>query len=465
MNNKQKIIGTLLPVSALYSLKQKNEDQGTFIIGLDFLDWLKNTHQSAWQMLPLHQTQLEKTGFTKRVPSPYKSYGIGLNPKYLASTYLNLIPTEKEINIFKEVNLNWIEDYALFCALTDFFHTDDWRTWPKGLPNQNPSILAYWIKKLNCQINNHIIIQWRAFQSYLLLKNKAKKLGIFLVGDLPFYLTVNSPLVWAHQEVFNISKNGYLRFVSGVPNTPEAHYGRQVWGHPLYNWDVEKHKEKIILFWKMRLLYQASLFDIIRFDHAKGLFNYGEIDLQNTKQDKYQRGPGADVFSKLIKFCKHNNLQVFAEDSGEYLTDLRICLKKKRIDSIKIFRFALNENSGKVNKEYADIVNYPVQTVAYTTIHDTETLLGYLKILNEEQKKMLSNASQIPYCPNNKEFAERIRNAIIKSPAHLVIIPIQDWLLTEDRINIPGTETPINDKNWQFRLKIPVEDLPIDHLF
>lgn len=462
MDNKQKIIGTLLPVFALYSLKQKKQDQGTFETGLVFLDWLKDTHQSAWQMLPLHETQLEQRGSFKRVPSPYKSYGIGLNPKYLSSAYDNLMPTEQELDDFIKKNCGWLNDYALFCALTDFFKTDDWRTWEKGLPNRDPEVIKYWTDKLKGQINNHIHIQWRLHQSYLLLRDKAKKLGIFLIGDLPFYLTVQSPLVWANQEVFQISKNGQMRYVSGIPDTPAAHYGRQVWGHPLYNWKLTKQRGKIISFWKMRLLYQASLFDMIRFDHAKGFFNYGRIDLKNPNKDVYQKGPGKDVFEDLLLYCSQNNLKVFAEDSGEHLSKLRRVLKNKQIPGVRVFRFAFKKDNNKINKEYADIVNYPMQAVAYTTIHDTETLLGFLKILNRKQKIKLAKATKIQYCLNNKEFAVKIRDTIVKSPANLVIVPIQDWLLTENRINVPGTENPVNDKNWQFRLKVPIEKLPTD---
>lgn len=460
MNNRQKIIGTLLPVSALYSMKQKKADQGTFIIGLDFLDWLKTTHQSAWQMLPLHETQLEKTGFVKHVPSPYKSYGIGLNPKYLSSTYLNLLPTKQELDMFVKKNHYWIKNYALFCALRDHFQTDDWRQWDQDLTSREADALAYWSDKLKQEINKHITMQWQLYQSYTFLKKKAKKLGVALMGDLPFYLSIQSPLVWAHQNLFQIEKDGYMQYVSGMPDGPSAFFGRQIWGHPLYKWEGGNQQRKVILFWKMRLRYLASLFDSIRIDYTKGFVEYGVVDRNNKRNDGFREGPGYDFIKELVDFCKRCGLWVYAEDNGQNIENLRNFLKILKIPGIKIFRFALNEKKGKINKEYSDISHYPQNSVAYTTTHDTETLLGYLHNLTSEQKQRLAIATNVAYYPDDKIFAKTLRDAILTSPAQTVIVPIQDWLLTTDRINIPGTELPVNDPNWNFRLKVPIEKLP-----
>jgi 4-alpha-glucanotransferase len=81
--------------------------------------------------------------------------------------------------------------------------------------------------------------------------------------------------------------------------------------------------------------------------------------------------------------------------------------------------------------------------------------------LDVEQKKLLSQVTGINYT-TDKQFARAIRNAIIACPAKTVIIPLQDWLLTTDRINVPGTEKEIGDTNWHFKLHMPIEDLPTD---
>lgn len=456
MTNQKKIMGTFVPLTALSSLYVSQKDQGTFAVGEPFLKWLIKTHQSAWQLLPLHEPQLEKGSTFKHVPSPYKSYSIGLDPKYLPSDFACQQPTRGQLEGFITTHSEWITDFALFCSLRDHFKTDDWRQWESGIRKRTAEAIAFWTKKLQKEIDAYILLQWQLHTAYAALREKAHSLGVILVGDIPYYPSLQSPLVWAHQDVFTIENDGRLRYVSGIPNTSGAFFGRQVWGHPLYNWDEQ---EKVIAFWEMRIRYQAELFHHVRIDHAKAFFSYGVIDITNEKNDHYKNGPGRKVFEQLITFCKKNNVTVFAEDSGDRVELLRKVLKEFSVPGIKIFHFALKENA--VIPTYAHVSDYPANCVAYTTTHDTETLLGYLQSLSEVQKKKLAEVVRIKYEVDERSLAKEIRSALLSSPAQMVIIPIQDWLLTTDRINIPGTEKEVGDTNWQYKVSIPIEKLPM----
>ncbi len=457
----QKTIGTFVPISALFSSKIHKKDTGSFAAGVIFLDWLKKTNQSAWQVLPLHETQLEKGSTTRHIPSPYKSYGIGLNPQYLSSDFAQKYPTAQEKSVFLKENNDWIEDYSLFCSLRDYFKTDDWRKWEEELRLRNINALISWKEKLADKIDFYVTQQWQLNQSYAQLRSKAKELGITLIGDLPFYVSIQSPLVWAYQEIFNIEKDGSMLTVSGIPDVNQTYFGRQIWGHPLYNWNSLDHKKRIIALWKTRIRYQSRFFDYIRFDHANGFFEYGVININDPKKDTYEKGPGTELFEDLIEYSHNQGLTAFVEDSGENLILLSQSMHKKNISGVKVFLFSFGENIAMINNQFAKIFNYSTQTVAYTSTHDTRTLLGFLEFLNVKDKKRLATTANIPYFQDNKEFARAIRSAILQSPARVVIIPIQDWLFTSERINIPGTEREINDPNWHFHLKIPIEDLPI----
>jgi len=151
---------------------------------------------------------------------------------------------------------------------------------------------------------------------------------------------------------------------------------------------------------------------------------------------------------------------LFAEDSGDRLKGLRDTLKSFNIPGVRILRFAYNEKRRKLTKRYADINHYPINTFAQTTTHDTETLLGYLNILSVEEKKLLSVNCNVRFGKDNKTFAKRLRTAVVSSSAKTVIIPIQDWLLSTERINIPGTEKIVGDTNWQYRIPVSIENLP-----
>ncbi|MGI8420510.1 MAG: 4-alpha-glucanotransferase [Candidatus Levyibacteriota bacterium] len=461
MISTNKIIGTLVPITALFSSQQANIDHGTFAAGLIFLDWLSKTGQTAWQLLPLNETQLEGTSMKSHIPSPYKSYGIGLHPQYLSSAFLQKYPTLQEKDLFLEKNQYWITDYAIFCSLRDYFQTDDWRMWDKEVRERNLEALAYWENKLANKIDFYIKQQWQIEQSYIVLRSKAKTLGITLIGDLPFYISIKSPLAWVYQNAFQIEKDGSMPTVSGIPDVNKTYFGRQIWGHPLYNWESPNTKDTILALWKIRIRYMSQLFDYIRYDHANGFFHYGCIDVNDAKKDMYKVGPGPDVFEELIDYSYQQGLNVFVEDSGESIKQLLSFMKKRNIPGVRVFSFSFPETLANINTHSAEISNYPQQTVSYTSIHDTRTLLGFLEFLDPKHKKILASVSGVLYSSNTKEFATALRAAIIQSPSQMVIIPIQDWLLTTDRINIPGTEKAIHDKNWRFRLNIPIEALPV----
>lgn len=450
------MLGTLAPIFSLTSTHVAPEDQGTFETGMYFLDWLKKTKQSAWQILPVNETQLQKGSTTVHVPSPYKGYGIGLAPRYLSTTYAKVKPSLKQKNTFIAEQKDWLEDYALFCSIRDVYGTDDWRTWDKQFRKREKGALTTWAKEHKMQIDYYIILQWQLHQAYTDLHTKAQDLGISLIGDFPYYLSLHSPLVWAHQKAFCINADGSLPYVSGIPNTEMAHFGRQVWGHPLYKWE---YKNEVMHLWKLRLKYQAMLFEHVRFDHAKAFFTYGVMDTDETN-DRYEEGPGAEVFKEVLEFGHAQGLKIFAEDSGDMTGDLRACLKELKIPGIKIYRFAMKQSDGIINPKYAEVQNYPENCVAYTTTHDTSTLMEYLSSITQDQRKALAQAAGVTVALDAVSLAEYIRDAIIKSPASTVIIPIQDWLLTKDRINTPGTEKEIDDLNWRFTIDRPMEELP-----
>lgn len=456
MDRIKKVVGTLLPITSLVSKKYAD---GSFEAALQFLDWLELTNQNAWQLLPLNQTQLESGSKTKHVSSPYKGYGIGLDPRYLGEGNSEI--TNYEYDNFLNEHGYWVHDYGLFCALRDEFGTDDWSSWSPSIAKREKEAIRDWSDKLSKQIESHIKVQAKLHLQYAKLRATAKAKKILIIGDLPFYIGMNSPLVWKYAHLFQIENNHALKVVSGVLQGKKSHYGRQVWGHPLYNWhDTALHNELLELF-KTRIRHLASLFDWVRLDHAKGLFTYGAMSLSKGIKDKYLPGPGKDFLNELIKYSRSNKLNLYAEDTGDRLVELRDCLHENKIPGVKIFRFAYNEKRKVFSSQYLDFDKYPSNTFAYTTTHDTEPLLPYLEKLSHSELVQLCRKLRIDANTSLNEIVQIVRNKLIESPAKFVIIPLQDWILSRERINTPGTETEHDDPNWQYKMEVTIEDLNI----
>jgi 4-alpha-glucanotransferase len=130
------------------------------------------------------------------------------------------------------------------------------------------------------------------------------------------------------------------------------------------------------------------------------------------------------------------------------------------VAGVRIVRFAYNEKQKRIVPRYADVNKYPGHVVAYPSTHDTESLVGYLKKLSAAERRLVSQRIGVEYSTDVKELAKRFIQSLLASKSHCVIVPLRDWLGSSARINVPGTEKPIGDRNWRYKTEIPIEEFP-----
>ncbi len=457
MAGQRKIIGTTLPLFSLYSKRNQSYNNGILNDGILFIDWLKKTNQKAWQFLPLHETEF-LNNLNSYNPSPYKGFGIGIHPKYASKRYRR--PTAQELDLFKTKFNYWLSDYSLFCALRDYFHTDNWTKWPTDARDYSYENVKKWKDKLAKEILHYDLLQWQLHDEYQILKEKAHKNNIILVGDMQFYLPLKSPLVWRYKNLFLLDKNNNMEFASGVPFKKAVMYGRQMWGHPLYNWEGNSKYNEIISVFKKRIDYLSNLYDMIRIDHASGFFRYGKLSTTNPNEDIMISGPGSIALEEIHNAAKSIKVLIFAEDAGYDIGSLRETLDDLGIAGVRVLCCAYDETNKLFNDIHANLFDYPKNSISHTTTHDTETLMGYLSRLSISERKSLAEKMGAIYEEDIKKYAINTINTLLNCPSHYVIIPFQDWFLTKERINIPGTEGKVEEANWGYRISTPIEDLP-----
>ena len=314
---------------------------------------------------------------------------------------------------FEETHRDWLDDYCLFMALADHFGTDSWTEWPKPIRRHEAKSLAAWKEKLADKIDYHCRLQVGLHKEYNELKLVASSAGVKIIGDIPFYLPLNSPLVWAYQDCFLINQKGGLPYVSGVEGSKQ--FIRQVWGHPLYDWSK---LPRVLKLWKIRLAYAACLYDWARLDSAISFYVYGKMNSTNETLDVIATGPGDRIFVPLIKYGRQLGLYVFCEDITDY--DLtRIHKTMARYEIPGVFVFTLDQS----------LENLDMLDIHYTSDHDSMTLLGFLQ---------------------NQDEARKVRQ-FLQDRCRRLILPLQDWLLTTDRVNTPGTISP---DNWSYTVDL-----------
>ena len=111
-----------------------------------------------------------------------------------------------------------------------------------------------------------------------------------LLGDLPIFVAHDSADVWARPDLFHLDEHGMPVVVAGVPPDYFSETG-QLWGNPLYRWDV--HAAEDYSWWATRLSFLLGRVDLVRIDHFRGFEAYWEIPAGLGDGGSWALGSGA----------------------------------------------------------------------------------------------------------------------------------------------------------------------------
>lgn len=463
--------GVLMPISSLPS----NYGIGTFgKAAYAFVDQLKKSGQSLWQILPL--------GPTSYGDSPYQSFStfagnpyfidleilirdglltgeecdackFGTNPGYvdygqlyesrftiLKKAFERWKGCESEDYIaFTKENAFWLEDYALFMAVKNSYGGASFSEWDEDIKMRKEQAVEKYRTKFATEIafyqflQYEFLIQWRALKEY------ANSQGISIVGDIPIYVAFDSSDTWAAPKLFQFDEGLNPVAVAGCPPDAFSATG-QLWGNPLYNW--EYHKETGYEWWMKRFKHCFSLYDIVRIDHFRGFDEYYAIPYgdETAEFGHWEKGPGYDLFAEMKK--QLGKQKVIAEDLG-YLTPSVIRLVKKTgFPGMKILQFAFDSQ----DSEYLPH-NYTANCIVYTGTHDNDTSIGWWETFPRKKKSYVKKYLNVK---REREIGWAMIRACLSSVADTVIIPMQDYLGLGSgaRINTPSTL----GENWKWRM-------------
>jgi 4-alpha-glucanotransferase len=446
-----------------------------------FADFLVQTKQSCWQVLPLNPTDpvygnspyssisafagnrllispdlLIKEGFLSKEdldpipPFPdarcdfYET--IRYKDRLLERAYLHFNRDGEGRESFEAFclgNSSWLEDFTLFVILKRRFEGKVWNEWPKELRDRNLESLVAAQKECHDLIEREKFWQYLFFKQWHRLKTYCQEKGVQLLGDLAIYVSFDSADVWANPDLFKLDKGKRPAFVSGVPPDYFSETG-QLWGNPVYRWNVLKKNG--YQWWRERIAHNLKLFDVVRIDHFLGFVAYWEVPAgeKTAINGRWVKAPAKDFLNALNKNFPH--LPIVAEDLGAITPDVREVMDHFGLPGMKILQFAFGED----NPMHPFLPhNYEKNFLVYTGTHDNNTVRGWFEgEASSEDKKRLFRylGREVP--------VEEIHWALIRlammSVARWVILPVQDvlGLGAEARMNRPS----IARGNWEWRL-------------
>ncbi|MGQ0612832.1 MAG: 4-alpha-glucanotransferase [Planctomycetaceae bacterium] len=330
----------------------------------------------------------------------------------------------------------WLPDYALFCALKEEQAGRPWWEWPVPLRVREPAAMEEARTRLELETAFHVFLQWLFQRQWKALRLACASAGVRLIGDLPIFVALDSAEVWARPELFRLDARGAPEAVAGVPPDYFNEEG-QLWGNPLYRWDVMEADR--FSWWTARLRAAYELFDAVRLDHFLGFCRGWEVPAgaRSAKEGRYVPGPGAAFFEAILAALPGRHL--IAEDLGAMTREAAALRDRFALPGMRVVQFAFGEQVGE--RPHA----FPRNAAVYSGTHDNDTAVGWTASHPREHARLLEYLGV-----DGREGAWDLIRCALASECDLAVVPAQDLLGlgTKARMNRPG----VARGNWSWRL-------------
>jgi 4-alpha-glucanotransferase len=426
-----------------------------------FVDWLAAGGFSVWQTLPIGPVDSYGSPYCQR--STYAGFPRLLDAAHLGS--LRELPSDVDFAaagvarddayrsfasaadpdhwhafaLFVRRERRRLLSYSLFELCSARFAGAPWWDWPAAFRDRSRGDL------LEALAEDKSAFRAIAFEQYLFdlewtaLKRYANDRGVYLFGDLPFYVDQNSVDVWWRRDLFALDASGRPREVAGVPPDYFNENG-QLWGNPLYDWDAMERRG--FAWWLARIAAQLERFDLVRIDHFRALESYWAVPAgaKTAREGEWRKGRGDELLTALRS--NHGQLPLVAEDLGIITDEVRALRDRFELPGMAVAQFAFD---GKPDNPHLP-ANVVPRAVAYTGTHDNDTTVGWYAGLTDAARAEVQRALHLTAPPRVPEF---LIDAVYDSAAQLAIVPMQDLLAlgADGRMNMPGTV----EGNWSWR--------------
>lgn len=470
--------GVLLPISALpskYGIGSFSKE------AYDFVDFLNDSGQRVWQLLPIGPTGVSNSPYQPLSAFAGNPYYICLEDLveegYLTSTEVNQAyygDNEEKIDygavydthprLLKEAskrffeqkeqqkseytgfvkrNSYWLPDYALYMSLKDIHNASPWTDWEEGLKNRNEEAIC------EAELQNQEAIVYFYFEQYMFWKQIRKlneyalSRGVHIINSMPFFVGHDSADVWANQKFFRLLESGHAGRV-GAEHPSDIYPKGIKFLDPAYNWEaLESDGYK---WWLERIKHNSIAGGRLVIDNFSRFAESYEVSggAEDATGGIYERGSSPDFVNRVAELAGIEG--IIAEDINK-----DAALEKKLMEEGGYFDVRILENAFYGSADNRNLThNHTKNCVVYTGTQDEAPLKSYLESLPPDDMFRLRKYIRSMDGDTGKLTWDFIREAY-RSPADLCIVRMQDYLVL-------GEDTRFHDlrgsgRNWTWRLK------------
>jgi 4-alpha-glucanotransferase len=352
--------------------------------------------------------------------------------------------TSRSFARFVAEEKGWLEDWAVFAAARQGRGVRGrkvipWVKFERGLSRHDAGAVAMFAEKNAAEVGYQRFVQYVLAGQWARLRKVAAEAGVWLLGDVPIFVSHDSADVWARRELWELDGSGKATGVSGCPPDGFAPKG-QLWGHPQYRWRV--HGKDDYAWWVSRFGRMLKLFDGVRIDHFLGFNRVWSIPCgaKDARGGKWVKTPGREIFGEVTARLGGEG-RIVAEDLGAVVAEATALRESFGFPGMRVLQFGFG--GGDEHLPWGYVRN----CVAYTGTHDNDTSLGWWKGAPRDEVR---KARSMGIGSSAREVSWEMVRAVMGSVANTAVVPVQDVLGLggEHRMNVPGTALG----NWAWRL-------------
>jgi 4-alpha-glucanotransferase len=355
-----------------------------------------------------------------------------------------------------------LEWFAAFEAIRARFPTTAWWDWPQEWRQPTEESVKLLRRAAASEVGFHEYVQWVADRQLGRCADLARgfNLAVGLYVDVAVGVEPSGADAWAAHGTLLTGMS------IGAPPDPLNTLGQE-WGVTTFN----PHQLVASDFGLFRAMLRSAMryAGAIRLDHVLGLRRLYVIPRGcGAAHGTYLRCPCESLLAVIADESQRQRCIVIGEDLGTVPEGFRETLVRWGIWTYVVMLFEREHDGAFRHPE-----RYPENALATFSTHDLATFSGWLSGHDLRVKRDIGldpgerddermqavaalDEARLHHGFEGEGFLP-IARYLAATPSRLVVVSIEDVLMIEDQVNVPGT---INQHpNWRRRLPITIEAL------
>ncbi|HEY7213141.1 MAG TPA: 4-alpha-glucanotransferase [Thermoanaerobaculia bacterium] len=344
--------------------------------------------------------------------------------------------------------------YAAFRAVGDR-RGEPWQSWPERLREGTLAAADYDEE----DFRYYLWTQWAADQQVRALAKEARRRGPGLYLDMPLGVHGSAYDVWREPDLFAQG------VAAGAP--PDALFTKgQNWGFPPLR--PERLRERGYDHFIACLRHHLEHAGVLRLDHVMQLHRLFWIPQgMDAAGGVYVTYPAEELYAVLALESHRHQAVIVGENLGTVPPGVNEAMERHEVLGMYVVQYELQPGSQPLREP-------PARCVASLNTHDMPTFEAYLQARDvgelhslgffseeevrqeRERRREIHRALEQAVGAGEAALLRGCLEELAASPAHMMLVNLEDlWLETEPQ-NVPGTHT--ERPNWQRKARFSFEE-------